>query len=129
MNVLDQLLQIVAVEISAGYLSILQRIAEEPDVLFQELGREKSSILLKDIYDLCDGNEKSQQYLLSTDFAKLISGERKLIKAKIILDKPEDPKDPDAIAEKFREDSKRAVTNLKEELNEILEKTDRGGQH
>ena len=94
MNVLDQLLQIVAVEISAGYLSILQRIAEEPDVLFQELGREKSSILLKDIYDLCDGNEKSQQYLLSTDFAKLISGERKLIKAKIILDKPEDPKDP-----------------------------------
>ena len=34
MNVLDQLLQIVAVEISAGYLSILQRIAEEPDVLF-----------------------------------------------------------------------------------------------
>lgn len=119
MNVLDRLLQIVAVEIAESYLIILKRISDEPAELFRELGREKSAVLLKDLYDLCAGNEENQQFLLSTDFAKLISGEKKFLTGQIIPDNVKETRTPEEIAEEFHNKSQQIVADLKENLDKI----------
>lgn len=119
MNILDHLLQIVAVEIADSYLHILKRIAEEPEDLFRELGREQSAVLLKDLYDLCGDNKENKEFLLSTEFAKLVSGERKIVTGKIILEDDEPPKDPKAIAEEFHRKSQQIVHDMIENMEKI----------
>ena len=119
MNILDRLLQIVAVEVEASYLDLLKRIADEPEALYRELGREQSAILLKDLYDLCVGNEESQQFLLSTDFAKLISGERKIRTGEILVNDNDAPREPEAIDEEYHQKAQTIVTEQQKNLDEI----------
>ena len=119
MNIIDRLLQIVAVEVGEKFFILLKRISEEPEALFAELGRDGSAILLRDLYDVCDGHKEDQEFLRNTEFAKLVSGEKKILKGQIITADSEEPKAAEDIAKEFNEKSRKIVDDLREKLDKI----------